>query len=110
MQKISINGLTQFFGAEDHDAAELISQACEKTMRLLHGRLGLDTPKGCQVYVMTSWLGFMFRSAPGPWKALLAVTLPLWAFRARKIWPLAGGWEQRYGKRRAVGVKPPRLL
>jgi hypothetical protein len=36
--------------------------------------------------------------------------MPLWAFRAKKTWSLAGGWEQRYGQRRAVGVKPPRLL
>jgi hypothetical protein len=110
MQRKSINGLTLFFDAEDQDAAELISRACKKSTGLLQGCLGLDTPKNCQVYVMTSWPSFMFWSAPWPWKVLLAVTLPLWACRARKIWPLAGGWMLRYGQRRAVGVKPPRLL
>lgn len=110
MNKMAINGLTLFFDDEEQDAVELISQACENTIHLLHERLGLDTPKDCRVYIMTSWLGFMFWSAPWPWKILLAATIPLWAFRARKIWPFAGGWEQRYGQRRAVGVKPPRLL
>jgi hypothetical protein len=36
--------------------------------------------------------------------------MPLWYFRIRKTWAYAGGWAQRYGKRHAVGVKPPRLL
>ena len=110
MPRMSINGLVLFFGAEEQDTVMLIRQACEKSMRLIQERWRLDTPKDCRVYIMTSWLGFMFRSAPWPWKVLLAVTLPLWAFRAKKIWPLAGGWEQRFGQRRAVGVKPPRLL
>jgi len=110
MQRTPINGLTLFFDTKDQDAAELISHACKKSTRLIQGCLGLDTPKDCQIHVMTSWPGFMFRSAPWPWKVLLAMTLPLWAFRAKKIWPLAGGWAQRYGQRRAVGVKPPRLL
>ena len=110
MKMMAINGLTLFFDDEEQDAVELISQACENSLQLLHECLGLDTPKDSRVYIMTSWLGFMFRSAPWPWKVLLAATIPLWAFRARKLWPLAGGWAQRYGQRRAVGVKPPRLL
>jgi hypothetical protein len=110
MQRTSIDGLTLYFRAEDQDTVELIRQACEKSTRLIQDHYGLDTPKDCRVYIMTSWLGFMFHSAPWPWKVLLAVTMPLWAFRANKTWPLAGGWEQRYGQRRAVGVKPPRLL
>ena len=110
MQKMSIDGLTLFFDDAEQDSVVLISQACEDSMRLLREHLGLDTPKDCRVYIMTSWLDFMFRSAPWPWKVLLAMTIPLWAFRAKKIWALAGGWEQRFGQRRAVGVKPPRLL
>ena len=110
MQRMSINGLSLYFGAEDQDTVELVRQACKTSMRLLQENYSLDIPKECRVYIMTSWLGFMFHSAPWSWKVLLTVTMPLWAFRARKIWPLAGGWEQRYGQRRAVGVKPPRLL
>jgi hypothetical protein len=110
MRRMSIDGLTLFFGAEEPHTVELIRQACVKTVRLLQEHWGLHTPEDCRVTIMTSWLGFAFHSAPWPWKVLLAVTLPLWAFRAWRIWPIAGGWEQRFGRRRAVGVKPPRLL
>ena len=110
MQTMTMDGHTLFFGAEDSESVDLVGQACRKTKRLIKDRLGIDTPKDCRVYIMTSWLDFMFRSAPWPWKILMAVTIPLWAHRARKIWPLAGGWEQRYGWRRTIGVKPPRLL
>jgi hypothetical protein len=110
MQEMSINGLTLYFGAEEDDVVELIREACEKSVRLIREHWGLDTPRDCRVYIMTSWLGFVFRSAPWPWKVLLALSMPLWAFRAKRIWPLAGGWEQTYGLRRTVGVKPPRLV
>lgn len=110
MERMSINGLTLFFDAEERDAAELIRQACEKSVRLIHENWGLDTPQDCRVYVMTSWLRFVFHSAPWPRKILLAAFMPLWAFRARKVWPYAGGWERSYGQRRAVGVKPPHLI
>ena len=52
----------------------------------------------------------MFHSAPWSWQFLLGATFPLWYFRQRRIWPYAGGYEQRYGRRLAVGVKPPRLM
>jgi hypothetical protein len=41
---------------------------------------------------------------------MLAASIPLWNFRVRKLWRLAGGWVQRYGTRLAVGIKPPRIL
>ena len=59
---------------------------------------------------MTSWLHFMLHSAPWPWRVLIGASLPLWVFRVRGLWRYAGGWTQRYGKRHAVGIKPPRLL
>ncbi len=59
---------------------------------------------------MTGWLGFIFRSAPWPWKILLSAGFPLWSFRARRIWPYSAAWTQRYGSRVAIGVKPPRLI
>ena len=59
---------------------------------------------------MTSWLHFVFHSAPWTWRVLLAITLPLWVLRVRRMWQIAGGWAQRYGKRRAIGIKPPHVL
>jgi hypothetical protein len=36
--------------------------------------------------------------------------MPFWCFRARRTWPYSAAWTQRYGRRVAIGVKPPRLL
>lgn len=110
METITINGLALFFDAGERDAAKLIGAACEKSVQIIHERWGLDTPEDCRVYVMTSWLRFLFHAPPWPYRVLVAATLPLWYFRARKLWALAGGWHQQFGERRAVGVKPPRLL
>jgi hypothetical protein len=105
-----INDLTLFFDISEREAAELIGQACEQSAEIIYACWGLDTPEDCRVYVMTSWVRFLFHAPPWPWKILVAATLPLWYFRARKLWALAGGWHQQFGERRAVGVKPPRLL
>jgi hypothetical protein len=110
MQTKTISGLTLFFDQNEQETAELIGQACEKSVQMIQGCWGIDTPEDCRVYVMTSWLRFLFHAPSWPYRILVATTLPLWYFRARKLWALAGGWHQQFGQRRAVGVKPPRLL
>jgi hypothetical protein len=110
MEKTSVSGLTLFFDPRQEDAAELIRNACGQSVRLIQERWGLAVPQDCRVYVMTSWLHFTFHAPPWPWKIWSGLTLPLWAWRAQRIWRYAGGWTQRYGRRRAVGVKPPWLL
>jgi hypothetical protein len=105
-----IDGLTLYFDPCEQDAARLIGQACELSIELIHACWNLDTPEDCRIYVMTSWVRFLFHAPPWPWRILVAVTLPLWYFRARKLWAIAGGWHQQFGERRAIGVKPPRLL
>jgi hypothetical protein len=110
MQERPIDGLTLFFEADAQEAAELIGGACEQSVRLIRESWGLETPEDCRVYVMTSWQRFIFHSAPWHWRILLVPSLPLWVSRVSRMWRYAGGWMQRYGKRRAVGVKPPRIL
>ena len=110
MQTKTISGLTLLFDQNEQKAAELIGQACEKSVQTIQGCWGLDTPEDCRVYVMTSWLRFLFHAPSWPYRILVAATLPLWYFRARKLWALAGGWHQQFGQRRAVGVNPPHLL
>jgi hypothetical protein len=105
-----VNGLTLFFDPRERTAAQLIGRACERSAEIIHACWNLDTPEDCRVYVMTSWVRFLFHAPSWPWRILVAMTLPLWYFRARKLWSLAGGWHQQFGERRAVGVKPPRLL
>jgi hypothetical protein len=94
----------------DRATAELMAEACEGALRLAKDSWGLEAPSDCRLYVMTSWRGFIFRSAPWPWKVILALNYPLWSGRARRTWPYSAGWTQHYGRRIAIGVKPPRLL
>lgn len=110
MKEESIAGLRLYYDAEEQDAAQLVGRACERSVALFQERWGLETPEDCRVYVMTSWMGFLLQSTPWPWKGYVILTLPLVALRAGTIWPYAGGWAIQYGKRRVVGVKPPRLI
>lgn len=110
MKTRSIAGLTLWYDAEEGEAADLIGGACEKTVRLVGDQWGIEPQEDLRVYVMTSWSRFLFQAAPWSWRVLLAVTLPLWVSRVRRMWVLAGGWEQRFGKRRTLGVKSPRVM
>lgn len=102
--------LPLFFDPAEQETANLIAGACEKSVHVIRRAWGLDVPPDCRVYVMTSWLRFTFHAAPWHWRILLGVTLPLWGWRARRMWAIAGGFHQPYGRRRAIGVKPPRLI
>ena len=110
METMTVQGLTLFYETGDREAAELIGQACARIVPLVHELWGLETPEDLRVYVLTAFPRSVFLSAPWTWRILLGVTLPLWYPRQRKMWPQAGGWEQRFGRRRTVGVKPPRLM
>lgn len=110
METRTIGGMRLCFDEADRAGADLIGRACERTARMHREQWGLEVPPEMRVYVMTSWLSGTFDAAPALWKALLVVAFPLWAPRARRLWPYAGGWAQRYGRRRTVCVKPPRLV
>lgn len=110
MQEIITNGISIYFEVDEQGSAEIVQYACEKSIQILRESWGLDVPGDCRVYVMTSWADFIFHSAPWHWKILLVLTYPLWIFRVRRMWQFAGGWMQRFGKRCAVGVKPPWLI
>lgn len=110
MESISVSGLTIYYDEQEREAAELVRAACEKSAALIQESWGLEPPGDCHVYVMTSWLRFPFRAAPLGWKVLLVLSLPLWALRYRRLWPHVGGYEQQFGDRHVVGVKPPRLI
>ena len=110
MESVHVAGLTLYFDAREREAADLISSACERSVEVIREHWGLETPDDCRVYVMRSLLHFVFASAPWSWRLLLGATFPLWYLRQRRIWPYAGGYQQRYGRRLAVGIKPPRLM
>jgi len=110
MESRTVGRLTLYFDHEDEDAAGVIGSACERTLSIVHELWGLEVPDDCRVYVMTSWLRFALHSAPWPWRIYWVITLPLRYAAIQRLWSVAGGWALRYGRRRAVGIKPPRLL
>jgi len=110
MKSRTIGRVRLIFDPGEGDTADLIGGTCTKAVRLIEESWGLEPPEDCRIYVMTSWLGFVFQSAPWHWRILLGATMPLWCFRARRTWPYSAAWTQRYGRRVAIGVKPPRLL
>jgi len=110
MKSRPIGNVTLVFAPDEQDTADLIGGACERAIQLAQENWGLEPPQDCRIYVMTSWWGFVFRSAPWAWRILLGLTVPFWCFRARRTWPYSAAWTQRYGRRIAIGVKPPRLL
>lgn len=111
MEKIPIDGLTIFFPAEERATAEMVRQVCEKTIPLIRTAWGLKPPQDVRVYVLTSsWMRAIFHAAPWCWRPLMFVSLPVWYPRGRRLWRVAGGWQQTFGRRRTVCVKVPRLL
>lgn len=94
----------------EDEAGRLVRQAVDDSLGAIGDSWGLEAPQDCRIYVMTSWMGFVFQSAPLPWKVLLALSLPLWVARTRRTWNIGAAWTLHYGRRVAIGIKPPRLL
>ena len=110
MKSRAIGGILLVYAPEEQETADLIEGVCERAIQLARENWELDPSEDCRIYVMTSWSGFVFQSAPWSWRVLLGATLPFWCFRARRTWPYSAAWTQRYGRRVAIGVKSPRLL
>ena len=110
MQIIPRNDITVVYDPSELETVEVISDAVERSLHLIQESWGLGNPEDCWVYVMTSWQGFFYQSAPWHWRILLTLTFPFWSSRARRMWPYSAAWTQRYGGRVAIGIKPPRLL
>jgi len=110
MQSRINDSITVFYDPSESDTAELICSAATQALHLIHENWGLGSPQDCRIYIMTSWWGFFFQSAPWLWRILLALSFPLWCFRARRTWPYSAAWTQRFGRRVAIGIKPPILL
>ena len=110
METRSVRDITLYYDAEEEETAGLIADACEQTAPYLNETWGLATPAECRAYVMTSGARMIFHAAPWPWKIALGITYPFWASRAGRLWRVAGGWAQRFGRRATVGIKPGRLI
>lgn len=107
MDQITANSLTLHFEPQDRDAAVLISETCEATAHLLATTWGLAAPADCHVYVLSNPEAYLQNALPARWRGLLA---PLLRRRLLRLWPMAGGWALRIGRRHTIAVKPPRLI
>jgi hypothetical protein len=110
MQTRQIENFRLSYEPGDEEAADLIGGAAAQSAALIEERWGLPAPKALHIFVMTSWLGFLFRAAPWTYWPVVLLSLPILALRMQRLWASAGGWAQRFGRRHTVGVKPPRLL
>ena len=107
----TINGITISSTVQDQETAVLIRQTREIMEQIIEKHWGLPPPKDLFVYTMTEkWFKDIFSAAPPIWRFLLAITSPFWYIRIHRMWPFIGGWQQQFGRRRVVGVKPPHLL
>ncbi|MBN1642558.1 MAG: hypothetical protein JXA09_15090 [Anaerolineae bacterium] len=110
METKTVDGLTLWYEPQDADTAELVARACHRSLALLRSEWGLGIPGECRIYVMTSPQRFLLHAAPWPWRLYVRATMPLRRRRIQQLWTMAGGWAQRFGAGRAIGVRPPRLL
>ena len=110
MEKISFHGLDLFYDEQEKESADIIQKACEKSIRIAKEKWGLPIPAGCRVYVINSWIHFLFHALPWHLNILMGLTFPLWYKRYQRKWQIAGGWSLPYAKRPAILVKTIRLL
>jgi hypothetical protein len=110
MKKDVFGPFSIYYEPEDSETAAVIRSACQRSIELIEKTWGLSMPPQIRLYVMTSWFQFMFHSAPWGRRIIYLLTVPLWAFRAKRTWAYAGGWAVGYRNRPAIGIKPPRLL
>jgi hypothetical protein len=107
---ITSNKLHIIFEERDAETANSLQSVCEKTGEILSTKWDLSLPGGTQVHLMRSWLSFPFKASALPRRFLLAISLPIWAYKARKMWVYTGGWTLPYPHQPAIGIKPPDLL
>ncbi len=99
-----------YFDEGEAEAALLLEDACVRSQSVIREAWGLQEPAECRIYVVTSWLQFLFHSAPWHRRIIRAMLLPLWYRRVSQSWRFSGGWTLPHSKRPAVGIKPPRLI
>ena len=110
MEEQKIGPVTIHHEPGHEETAGVIAAVIEETSWILRARWSLTIPVDCHLILMTSWQQFFVKAAPPMYKFGLALSLPIWVWKVRTLWPVAGGWTNRFGRRVAIGVKPPTLL
>ena len=96
---------------QDQDTSIRIHQTYQAILPIAANRWGLAPPDDLYIYIMTDdWFKDILSAAPRFWRIPLIVTAPFWTIRIHRMWKFVGGWQQQFGRRRVVGIKPARLL
>jgi len=99
------------YQARDEAVARDVLSSSGTYLDGIEAHYGLRRPARIRLVVLTSWFWFPFQTAPWYLLPSVIMLLPVWARRARRIWPIAGGWQQSYpGGVAAIGIKPPRMI
>jgi hypothetical protein len=106
----TIDQVELIYPADEEKDAEIIRRAISTAVDVLNRRYGLQPPSDCRVILMTGWQMFLETGAPGYMKLLLPLIKLLQGNRFEDTWKLAGGWNQKMGRRIVAGIKPGRLI
>lgn len=105
------NKLTILNAEQDPAGTARLHRLYHETAGLLAEKWGLPPPQDLVMYWMSeNWFSDILAAAPWTWRILLVIVSPLWYFRISRMWSYVGGWQQRFGRRCVVGVKPASLL
>jgi hypothetical protein len=107
--KYIANNITLYFHPEDHETANIVESACLRSISIIKETWHLSLSKRCCIYIMTSWIRFIFQFAPWYVRIYYVFYYFSWAEHFRKIWPDIGGWTLNYATRTVIGIKSPRL-
>ncbi len=110
MKSKTLDGIQLYFGTESEPVVGLFEDTCRRAAPIIRDLWGLKNPPACRVYIMTSWMDFLFHSVGWAGKIAFALTLPLLYLRMKRQWPLIAGWTFQFRNRPTIGVKPPALL
>lgn len=103
-------GYRLYYEEQDRAEAREACLALERALSAVRLRWGLLAPRDLHMVIMTGWWSYILTGAPPAAVAGLLLSFPLWYGRIRRTWRFTGGWQNRFGRRFVIGIKPPRLI
>lgn len=108
--KKTVGNVTVYFKTSQFDTFEIINSTADQVAKFVKDRWDLDIPYNSRIYVMDSWLKFLFQSAPVYYWPLLSLNLAFTLPAMKRNWKSVGGWAKRYGRRYVIGIKEKNLI
>lgn len=105
-----VDNVKIYFKVTEMDTFEIINSTVHQVAELVKDEWNLSIPDNSRIYVMDSWLKFLFQSAPIYYWPLIGLNLPFAFPMMKKSWKSVGGWAKRYGNRHVIGIKDKTLI